>query len=317
MSFLSPPLNVLLMHSKFAPSEGHLERLRAAAQGTVTVARSEAAAWDGIADAHIVIGHRYLRQSLPNASCLQWVQSTGSGVDRLPLDDLKRRGVRLTSNPSANRLVARHAVVLAWAMARQIPSARDRQVLGQWDNGFTWPALPKRAMIFGYGTIGAEIARILTGDGIETHVVVRQARNRPDPNVARFYTDSWWDVLPEMDWVLLALPNTPETVNLFGEQTLRQMRSGAILVNVGRGNAIDLAALRIVLEAGHLGGAALDVIDPKPQSADDDLWRMPRLMLTPHVAAHAIEAAEWFEVFMEDQLSRALKGEPLKAEVAL
>ncbi|MBM7066459.1 NAD(P)-dependent oxidoreductase [Actibacterium sp. 188UL27-1] len=318
MPFLSTPLNILLMHSKFEPSAGHLAALERAAGGRITVARSEPEAWEGIADADIVIGHRYLRQSLKKAANLRWVQSTSSGVDRLPLADLKAGGVRLTSNLSGNLLVARHAVTLAWAVARNLPLARDRQVVGRWDNAFIWPPLPRRAMVFGHGTIGAEIARLLHNDGIEVHVVVRQPRIEQIQDVTAFYWDERWrDMLPQMDWVFLALPNTADTQHLFDEATLRHMAPRAVLVNVGRGTTVDTRALGRVLESGHLAAAALDVLDPKPTQPDDPFWRTPRLVLTPHVAAHANEALDWFEAFMEAQLNRALTSDTLAAEVRL
>ena len=124
-------------------------------------------------------------------------------------------------------------------------------------------------------------------------------------------------LLPKADWCFLALPYTAETQNLFTADILRQLPAHAVLVNVGRGETLVTADLCQVLREGHLGGAALDVISPKPQDPGDDLWQTPRLLITPYVASHCQERSTAIEQFCEQQCQRFMAGEPLQDAVDL
>ena len=89
--------------------------------------------------------------------------------------------------------------------------------------------------------------------------------------------------LPQADLVALSLPGTDETVHLFDAARIARMKPGAILMNVGRGTAVDTDALTEALRSGHLFGAALDVTDPDPLPADHPLWKQPNVLITPHI----------------------------------
>jgi phosphoglycerate dehydrogenase-like enzyme len=92
------------------------------------------------------------------------------------------------------------------------------------------------------------------------------------------------EVIGRADIVAMVLPGEPETRHIMNEDRLRAMKKGAYLINVGRGSAIDPDALKHVLTDGHLGGAGLDVTEPEPLPADDLLWTLPNVIITPHVA---------------------------------
>jgi len=132
------------------------------------------------------------------------------------------------------------------------------------------------------------------------------------PPFTKIYDDnSWFDELPHIDWCFLALPNTPETQNIFNKRVLSYLPAHAVLVNVGRGETLVTQDLCELLKQGHLGGAALDVVCPKPTDSQDLLWITPRLYITPYVASHCHERASNIEKFCEQQLLRFLRNEPL------
>ena len=307
-------MRVLLMYSTHAPSDAHLARL-ADLGADVTVVDSEAAAIAAIPEAHVVIGHRYLRQVLPFATDLRWVQSTAGGVDRLPLNALRERGITLTRFSRAAPTIARHAVTLAWSVTRRIPEAVRNQAAARWEPSLDWLPLPRRALVLGAGAIGQAIGMLLQHDGIETSGV----RRTPATALPGFDNvlgeDAWRDVLPHTDWLFLALPSTPDTFHLVGEEELQQLPSHALVVNVGRGETLDTQALCRTLGSGLLGGAALDVVEPEFKQADSVLWRTPRLLITPHVAAHSAERTASIEQFVEDQYRRFVSGEALHDRV--
>lgn len=312
-------MNILVMYSTHAPTPHHLDRLRSIVpDGRVRVARDEPDAIAYARDTQVILGHRYLRQSLPAAAGLRWVQTTAGGVDRLPLAELSAMGVTLTRCVVTSPAIARHAVTLAWAVSRRLTDAADRQARGVWDNNFDWPRAPHRAIVFGLGTVGRSIAERLHREGIEVVGVCRGNIAGPVPGVGAVVTDETWrEVLPEMDWCFLALPHTPETAGLFDEPTLQALPAHATLVNVGRGETVVNDGLARVLRSGHLAGAALDVVAPQPVGPDDPLWSTPRLLITPHVAAHYAERAAETEAFIERQLARYAAGLPLDRVIPL
>lgn len=307
-------MHLLLMYSTHVPSCEHVERLRALdARLRVTVAKDEAHAIRAAVDANVVFGHRYLRQCLPRARRLRWVQSTAGGTDRLPCVQLADRGVLLTRMSTISApIIARHAVTLAWSLARCLPEAIGRQVRGEWRNDFRWLPLPRRAIVFGLGNIGRSIAACLHADGMEVVGVRQRAIAENIPGCDRVvWGDAWQHELQHADWCFLALPITPQTRGMFSRDALYSLPRHALLINVGRGSTVDTQALRHMLLSGHLGGAALDVVEPRPP-ADNPLWNTPRLLLTPHVAAHCHERPEGIERFCEEQLRRFISGRPLQ-----
>ena len=284
-------MHILLMYSTHVPTKAHVDRLISAHPSIkVTVAKDEVSAIDAVHDSEVIFGHRYLKQCLPYAKKLSWIQSTASGIDRLPCAEIAQKKVLLTNMTIASPVIARHAMALAWAMTRHLPEAWRQQSTGIWNNEFKWLPHPSRAVVFGTGSIGQAIALLLNLDSIS----VTGVKKTVDKESILGFEDlcdrnSWIGVLPQMDWCFLALPNNRETHQLFDETALRALPKHAVLVNVGRGETLVTDDLCRVLKEGHLGGAALDVVHPEPNGPEDLIWQTPRLLITPHVAAHHLE----------------------------
>ena len=313
-------MRVVLMYSLAPPSQAHLERLSGLApELDVVVAENEAQALAATGKAEVILGHRFLRQCLPGAKRLLWVQTSAQGVDRLPLAELAERGVMLTRSTLDAQTVATHAVALAWALARALPESWRHQVDESWDQRLTFAPLPKKALVMGFGAIGRSIALRLHAQGIE--VTCGKRADTPaatDTPCERILSGGRWrDVLADTDWCFLALPHTPETSQIFDESAMRSLPSHAVLVNVGRGETLDTAALLRVLEQGHLAGVGLDVAQPEPLPPGHPLWQAPRVVITPHVASHHPERNDRVERYFEEQVARYLAAEPLADVVDL
>ena len=308
------------MYSLAPPSREHLERLQTLSPGLeVVVAANEAHALDAAADAEVILGHRYLRQCLPLARCLKWVQSSAGGIDRLPLADLAERGVILSRSTLDSDTVAAHALALAWSVSRGLPQAYRQQQVGTWDQRLALTRLPETAIVIGLGAVGTAIAKRLKAQGI---TVLCGKRSKPaadpaSPCAEIFCNGAWRSALPRVDWCFLALVHTPETTKIFDETALRALPPHAVLVNVGRGETLDTDALQRVLLEGHLAGVALDVFESGPLPTGHPLWHAPRTLITPHVASHHPGRIERIERYFEEQLSRYLSGQPLKDLVEL
>lgn len=307
---------ITLMYSNYEPSTGHVRRLEdLVGRGQVGVAASEADALAHAASTQVVLGHRYLRQLLPDAPGLRWVQTTAAGYDQLPWRELAQRGIVLTRNPLNALSIAHHAVSLAWALLRRLPQAVQAQSRSVWASPFSMLPLPRSALVLGLGAVGMDTAKLLRGLGLRVRGSARSLTSARQQVCDEFVDpDHWRDALADTDILVLALPLTEATRHCIGERELDLLPEHAILVNVARAALVDLPELIDALRDGRIGGAALDVLDPVP-APDDRLWRTPNLLITPKVAAFHPGMQEDFEAFAEAQVRRFLSGIPLEAIV--
>lgn len=306
------------MYSNYAPTTGHVGRLEElVGSGSVAVANSEQAALAHAPATRIVLGHRYLRQLLPHAPGLRWVQSTAGGFDQLPWRDLARRGIALTRNPLNSPAIAQHVIAMAWALLRRLPQAVAAQADGRWAPPFAMLPLPRSALVLGLGGIGTEVARLLRGLGLHVRGAARRGGAARGHACDEFLgAEGWRDALPDTDILVLAVPVDGTTRGCIGARELALLPAHSIIVNIGRDALVDRDALVAALRGGRIGGAALDVLDPVP-AADDAFWKTPNLLVTPKVAAYSPGMQQAFEAFAEAQVRRHLAGEPLDALVDL
>jgi phosphoglycerate dehydrogenase-like enzyme len=138
-----------------------------------------------------------------------------------------------------------------------------------------------RALVIGYGTIGAMIGDRLAAFGIDVTGVTRTGRD------ATLTPDAWRTRLGEFDWVVLAAPSTDATKTLIGSGELAAMKDSAWLINIARGDMIDDEALLAALRSGQIGGAFLDPTHPEPLPADHPLWSAPNTILTMHLSGRS------------------------------
>jgi phosphoglycerate dehydrogenase-like enzyme len=219
------------------------------------------------------------------ASRLRIISAIGVGVDHIDLEAARSAGIWVANVPDATtEEVAVTALSLALSLVRHVPFL-DRDVrAGGWDAFATGRRQrPSRLTlgIVGLGRIGRHLG------GLATPIFGRVCAHDPatvEPwpgGVDRLGLD---DVLTGSDVVSLHLPAVPGAPPLIDATSLARMRHGAFLVNVSRGALVDTDALLAALDAGRLGGAALDVVAGEPPPADAPVRRHPRVVLTPHAA---------------------------------
>lgn len=247
------------------------------------------------------------------ATKLKWLNSVYAGVDAFPLDLLAERGVVLTNGAGINAVpIAEYVVMLMLSHAknyREVVRAQERR---EWlkDSPGKRELFGSRALILGYGAIGQEVEKRLAGFQMD----VSKVRRSPGPGVLG--PDEWRARLGEFDWIVIAVPATPETEGMIGAAELATMHSEAVLVNVARGTVIDQQALTAALDAGQIGGALLDVTTPEPLPADDPLWALDNAQVTMHLSGKAQDRmfARSAKRFLEN-LERYGRGEPLEPQV--
>jgi phosphoglycerate dehydrogenase-like enzyme len=218
-----------------------------------------------------------------------------------------------------SRPIAEYVVLMCLAIARRLPQLLDLQ------RERTWQPLRGQELgsltvgIVGYGSIGAEVARLLEPFG--TRVIA--TRRRPElgsggqPNVEVWGIDRLHDLLRAVDVVLIAAPLTDETAGLVGATELQEMPGHAWLINIARGRLVDETALRRALANGWIGGAVLDVFDEEPLPADSPLYDTPNLVITPHTSWSSDRVVERSIDLFVANLERYLADQPLENLVDL
>ena len=244
-------------------------------------------------------------------SHLKWVQSWNAGVDSYLAPGVLPEGAMLTSAAGAyGPAVSEHMLAMLLALYKRLPTYQDQQSSHIWaDRGPVSTLHGKTVLI---GRHFALLARALGASRILG--LCRSARDVQGFDQV-YALDALDMLLPKADVVALALPHAPETVRLLDRRRLMRMKPRAVLLNAGRGSAVDCAALAELLSAGHLLGAGLDVTDPEPLPPDHPLWDAPNVLITPHTAGgynHMQLTLDRIRALFLDNLKRYVAGEPLR-----
>jgi len=279
--------------------------------------------WDGdilgdaLKTAAIMIGVPSSRNSLAQrARHLKWIHTTWAGVDEhMPLNWLPAR-VALTNNRGAHGAKAEQYMRMAYTLLHtRMPEIIAQQHRHQWRQVFTGSLAGKTALVIGLGDLGQAAARAARQAGMRVIGVSRSGKKVRGVDRA-YRTDALDRLLPDADFVAIAVPLTPETDGLISRGRLDRMKRRAGLINIARASVVDYDALREKLARGELAGAVLDVVEPEPLPPESPLWDTPNLIITPHVscddAEHYIDITLdlWFE-----NLARFVSGKPLKNRV--
>ena len=186
-----------------------------------------------------------------------------------------------------NDHISAHIMSLLLAFARGLQVYIPQQVAGLWQQGYPTTYLPEAtAVIVGVGGIGSETARLCAEFGM-TVLGVDPRLAESTPGLAELHRpDALLQVLPRGDFVIVTVPETPETQGMFGTEQFRAMKSGAFFINIGRGATVILDDLVDALRAGEIGGAGMDVFQVEPLPAGHPLWSIPGVLITPHVAGN-------------------------------
>jgi D-3-phosphoglycerate dehydrogenase len=241
---------------------------------------------------------------------LKIVQRIGVGLDNIDVVAAVAQGAIVTNVPDyCVEEVSDHALGLVLAWARGI-AAFDRQTKrGRWDPSGTilHRVRDLTVGIAGFGRIGRRTAEKLAVFGVALQALEHKANLADISGQVRFI--GWRRLLSESDVLVVHLPLAPGTVGLFSTEAFATMRCGALFVNVARGGLVDNSALLASLDAGHLGFAALDVIDgePNPPAA---LLAHEKVIATPHIAFSSKAALAELRQRSAEEVVRVLKGEP-------
>ena len=244
---------------------------------------------------------------------LRWVHYSGTGVEHMPLERFRERGVVLTNGAGLYaHPIAEHVVMCMLAARLNLVGLIRAQDAATWtsDVESDQELGGSVALILGYGQLGRAIATRLRALGVD--VLAARRSRAPEGDGVVVAVDDWRDRLPEIDFLLLTLPSTKETRDIIGPAELQALKPGAWIVNVARGNLVDEPALLDALISGRLGGAVLDAFVQEPLPADHPLWRLPNVILSPHSSWRSSRLDERQVELFGDNLGRFLDGRPLR-----
>ncbi len=266
--------------------------------------------------ANIMIGQPRVAY-LKDAANLEWLQLGISGADRYTSDPEFPAHVMLTNMTGAfGHSISEYLLVMLLSLYKKMHLYRDQQKDRIWlDRGEEKTLAGKTVLIVGAGDIGTRFARLVSVFGTRIWGIRRVEREIPEGFERMETLDKLDELLPQADVVVLSLPSTPATRGLFDKERLERLKADAVLLNVGRGDAIVQEDLIEVLEAGHLYGVGLDVTVPEPLPQENPLWKMENVILTPHISGgsfeHLDETYRYILKMAAENLGRYAAGEEL------
>ena len=269
--------------------------------------------------ADVVLGFAVRPANLARAARLRWIHSTSAGVTGMLFPELVESDVVLTNARGVHADgMAEHALAMMLAFARRLHHARDAQRAHEWLQGVMWKGTPGIGSLaggalglVGFGAIGAAIAVRAKALGMRVLAVRRRPAADPAPADEQWPVSRLRELLPLVDWLVLAAPHTPGTERMIGREELALLRPSARLMNLGRGALVDEEALIEALRGGRLAGAALDVFEQEPLPAESPLWDLPEVIVTPHTSGIAPQLWERSMALFTANLRRFLAGQPL------
>ena len=243
-------------------------------------------------------------------TALRFVACTGAGADELiATPDLAAHvPIVRAVDPRQGIRMAQYVALIALRHLRDLPGLEAQQREARWHRPPPADESDHAVGVMGYGSVGAPVVDALARLGFPVAVWTR-SKHAIEGAVSFAGADAMTPFLAQTRLLVCALPLTAATRGLLDARALATLPQGAYVINVARGHVLREADLVAAINAGHLAGAALDVFETEPLPADHPLWRHPKILCTPHVAAEPrpeVAAAQFV-----DNLRRARAGLPL------
>jgi D-2-hydroxyacid dehydrogenase (NADP+) len=273
--------------SVFQANDTQLAKLRARLPGhTLVQVTTKNDLVAGLPEAAAVVVWSFPAKWYDLAPRLRHVFTPSAGRERIQPDP--RGKVELHFGQFHGRLMAESLLAMMLFMSRRFGTALEHQRAHAWEPGAyerTWRLAEQTALIIGYGTIGRHAAKLLSAVGMTVYGLKRNRLEGGEGVSRLFAREDLHLALGTAEHVACILPGDTGTDHLLDAAAFSSMQPGAFVYNLGRGNAIDHAALVEALRSGTVGGAFLDVWPEEPLSPSSPLWDVPGLFLTPHASA--------------------------------
>jgi D-2-hydroxyacid dehydrogenase (NADP+) len=269
-----------------------------------------------IHDADVVYGWPTLEQ-FKAAKQLKWIQIPSAGVEMVcSVPEMVESDVVVTNSRGAHaRVIAEHTFAMLLAFTRGMLRFEQDKAARRWSRDAALYDVLEIAGwtmgIVGYGQIGQQVARRALG--FEMNVLAVDANPLPDAphGVEVWGLDRLPDLFEQADVVVIAAPYTPQTHHMITADLLNRMKPTAYFLVQSRGGIVDEAALVDVLKKGKIAAAGLDVFEREPLPSTSELWDVPNLIMTPHLAGSSVEKDRRCVEILRENIGRFQRGEPL------
>lgn len=291
----------------------------AAGNAEALVASIEEEAIEKIVDCDALY-HHITPAMLKAARNLRWIQLSTVSMERWIFPELIDHPVEISNIRGVfNDVIGDHVMSLILCLARHLHTYVAAQRDRRWIK--VDPYHPDRAVldpiilngqtlgIVGLGGIGAATAKRAKAFGMRVLATDLRPKERPEL-VDRIWTlDGLDEMLAESDFVAICAGLTPTSRGLFDARQIARMKPSAYLINIGRGKVVSLDALTTALKEKRLAGAALDVFETEPLPSDSELWTMPNVVITPHVAGSTMQLGARRLRLVAGNIHRFVRGE--------
>ena len=257
---------------------------------------------------------------------LRWLQVPSAGVDHLAADPPWRKGLLVTNAKGVYAVpIAEYVTGMVLRVNQPAATWSADQAAHHWPDGT--PQLVsmvrgRTAVVAGYGSIGREVARLLSALGMRILAVKHRPGERvdasfrvpgtgdPDGSIPERIVDdeALAEVARDADVLVVTMPLTDASRGIVGRDVLAALPPQAWLINISRGPLVDEPALLEALRAGRIAGAVLDVFGEEPLPPDSPWWDVPNVIVTPHASGHTLR---FFDELLVENVRRYLAGEPL------
>jgi phosphoglycerate dehydrogenase-like enzyme len=261
---------------------------------------------------------------------LRWIQTNSAGMDRVASQPIVQSGQVVVTSVSGIHAstITEYCLAMILAFNYKVPTMLKHQGESLWPKDtfsiYHPQSLSEKTLgIVGYGSIGRDLARLAAGLGMKIVATKRNLKElvetdayneegRGDVNAEipeRLYPpEALASMVSVCDYVVLAVPFTPETKNMVNAEILAAMKPSAYLINIARGGVVNEADLLDALKQGKLAGAALDVFEQEPLPADHPLWQEENVIISPHISGNTIVYHEKAAAVFIENLQRYLEG---------
>ena len=246
--------------------------------------------------------------TLVGANNLKAVIKHGVGVDNIDIPACTAKKLPVCNTPAANAdAVAELAVGFMYAMARFIPQGHVCVTSGKWERRVGTQLGGKTLGIVGLGNIGKRLAKLAIGVGMKVVATDPYADMAfaSEHNIEILALD---DLLGKADYVSLHIFGGKDNAALINPETIAKMKPGAKLINLARGEVVDLDAIAAALESGQLGGVAIDAYVTEPPETSHPVFSHPNAFFTPHSGADTKEAVENVGLMVVEDIATILDG---------
>lgn len=274
--------------------------------------------FDGVADVEVALGapaRDLVREFLGSAPRLRWLHTVSAGVEALLIPEVTgRRDLTLTNNSGSYDVpISEFVLAVMLAAAKHLPDHLRAQERSHWGKEHGHIELRgATVVVLGLGSIGGEVARLASAFGMRV-IGVRRRLDLPGvPGVSEVVPpERLGEVVGEADFLAITAPLTAATRGLVSRDVIARLKPTAHVVNIARGAIVDEEALLEALQARRIAGAAIDAWWTEPLPPASQWWRLPNVVVTPHVSHSSPHLRERTLALFLENLRRWKSGGPL------